>query len=196
MQQAPPRGRAAPQPRTTAAAGRPAAAPPASPAGKGKRLNTTTALADAAAEVEAAEVGTARNEAALVRVATAASLSKTAPPAKATKNSNDGGDSAEANCEIREPSERLVQNENAKALEAAARTAADAVREKEQIQVELDKMKALLKAAEQGSGGRKPQNKQRLSNGERLVKKARFCGPITGCEKIHDAFLCRNSRRA
>jgi hypothetical protein len=76
-----------------------------------------------------------------------------------------------------------VQNANAKALEAAARAAADAVREKERIQVELDKMKARLKAAEQGSGGRKPQNKHRLSNGERRVKKVRFCGPITGCEK-------------
>ena len=89
-----------------------------------------------------------------------------------------------------------MHNANAKALEAAARTAADAVREKERIQVELDKMKARLKAAEQGSDGRKQQNKPRLSNGERRVKKVWFCGPITGCEKIHDALLCRNSRRA
>ncbi len=131
-----------------------------------------------------------------MRAGTEASLRKAAPPAKETKHSNDGGDSAEANCQIREPSGRVVQNANAKAWEAAARTAADAVREKERIKVELDKMKARLKAAEQGSGGRKPQNKQRLSNGERRVKKVRFCRPITGCEKIHDALLCRNSRRA
>ncbi len=48
-----------------AAAGRPAAAAPASPAGR--RLDTTTALADAAAEVQAAEGGTACQENALVR---------------------------------------------------------------------------------------------------------------------------------
>jgi hypothetical protein len=190
------RGRAAPQPRTTAAPGRPAAAAPASPAGEGRRLDTTTALADAAAEVEAAEGGTARREAALLRAALRQSAPPAkAPPAKATKNSNDGGDSAAANCEIREPSER-VHNANAKALEAAARTAADAVREKERIQRELDNMKVRLMAAEQGSGGRKPSNTPRLSNGQRRVKKVRFCGPITGCEKIRDALLCRNSRRA
>ncbi len=68
-------------------------------------------LADAAAEVAAVEGETARKEAALVRATTEASLSKTAPPAKATKNSNDGGDSAAANREIREPSER-VHNAN------------------------------------------------------------------------------------
>jgi hypothetical protein len=187
-------GRAAAPPR--AAAGRPAAAAPARPAGRGRRLDTTNALANAAAEVEAAEGGTARKEAALVRAATAASLSKSAPPATATKSSNDGGDLAAANCEIREPSERVMHNANTKALEAAARTAADAVREKERIQGELDKMKARLKAAEQGSGGCKPPNKPRLSNGARRVKKERFCGPSTGCEKIHDALLCRNRRSA
>jgi hypothetical protein len=64
-----------------------------------------------------------------------------------------------------------------------ARAATDAVKEKERLQGELDKMKARLKAAEQGSGGRKPQNIHRLSNGERRVKKVRFCGPVTGCEK-------------
>jgi hypothetical protein len=182
------RGRPAPQPRTTAAAGGPAAATPAGPAGKGRRLNTTTALADAAAEVEAAEGETARKEAALLRAA----LRQSAPPAKASKNSNDGkasknsndgGDSEEADCEIREPSGRVAQNANAKALAEAARAAADAVKEKERIQGALDKMKAWLKAAEQGSGGRKPQKKHRLSNGERRVKMVRFCGPVTGREK-------------
>ncbi len=168
-----------------AAGGRPAAAP-ASPPGRGKRH---AALADAAAEVEAAEGGTACREAALVLATTAGSLSKSAPPAKAPKNSNDGGYSAAANYEIREPSDRIVHNENAKALAVAARTAADAVREKERIQGELDKMKAWLMAAEQGSGGRKPPNKPRLSNGGRRTKKARFCDPITGCEKVRDALL-------
>ncbi len=47
------------------------------------------------------------------------------------------------------------------------------MREKDKIQVELDKMMARLKAAEQGSGGRKPQNKPRLSNGEQRVKKGK-----------------------
>ncbi len=189
-----PRGRTVAQPR--AAAGRSAVAAPASPGGKGRRMDTPNALADAAAEVAAAEGDITRKEEALMRVATEASLSKTAHPAKATKTLNGGGDSPVANCEIREPSGRIAQNENAKALEAAARKAADAVREKEQIQFELDKMIAQLKAAEQGSGGRKPQNKPKLSNGELRVKKVKFCGPITGCEKIHDALLCRNSRCA
>ncbi len=44
-------GRAAPPTRTTAAAGRSAVATPASPAGRGRRFETTTALADAADEV-------------------------------------------------------------------------------------------------------------------------------------------------
>jgi hypothetical protein len=167
------RGRTAPQPR--AAAGRPAAAAPESPAGRGRRMDNPTSLADAAAEVEAVEGETARKEAALLRAATAASLSNSAPPATATKNSNDGGDAAVANCEIREPSGRVIHNANAKALEAAARTEADlqgysCCHEKERIQGELDKMKARLKAAEQGSGGRKPSNKLRLSNGARRVK--------------------------
>jgi hypothetical protein len=109
-----PRGRPVAQPR--AAAGRSAAAAPASPGGKGRRMDTPNALADAAAEVAAAEGDITRKEEALVRVATEASLSKTGPPAKATKNSNVGGDSPEANCEIREPSGRIAQNENAKAL--------------------------------------------------------------------------------
>ncbi len=74
--------------------------------GKGRRLDHATALADAAAEVEAAQGETVRKEAALLRAA----LKQSAPPAKASKNSNDGkagknsndgGDSAEADCEIR-----------------------------------------------------------------------------------------------
>jgi hypothetical protein len=75
------RGRAAPPTRTTAAAGRPAAAAPANPAGRGTRFDTTNALADAAAEVEAAEGETARRQATLLRAA----LRQSAPPAKATK---------------------------------------------------------------------------------------------------------------
>ncbi len=105
---------------------------------------------------------------------------------KQVKNSNDGGDSEEADCEIREPSGQVAQNANAKALAEAARAAADAVKEKERIQGELDKMKARLKAAEQGSarsGGRKPQNKHRLSNGERRVKKVRFVVQLLAVKK-------------
>ncbi len=49
------------------------------PAGRGRRFDTTTALADAAAEVKAEEGETARKEGAPVRAATAASLSKSAP---------------------------------------------------------------------------------------------------------------------
>ncbi len=79
------RGRPAPHPRTTAVAGRLAAATPASPTGKGRSLDTATALADAAAEVEAAEGGTARREASLMHAVTAASLRQRAPPAKAPK---------------------------------------------------------------------------------------------------------------
>jgi hypothetical protein len=153
---APPRARAA------AGSGRSAGPVPVTPP---RRRREITVISDAASEVKAAEGDTARREATLVSAAAAASVRQPAPPAKANKNSNDGGDSAVANCEISEPSEQ-VHNANAKALEAAARTAADAVREKELIQVELDKMKARLKAVEQGSGGRRPQNRQSLSDGE------------------------------
>ncbi len=90
-----------------------------------------------------------------MRAATASSLNKSAPPAKAPRISNDGGDSSSANHAIRESSERSSHNENAKALAEAARAEAYAVREKERIQGELDKMKARLMAAEQGSGGHK-----------------------------------------
>ena len=72
-----PRGSTVAQPR--AAAGSSAAAAPASPGGKGRRMDT---LSDAAAEVAAAEGDITRKEEARVRVATEASLSKTAPPAK------------------------------------------------------------------------------------------------------------------
>jgi hypothetical protein len=143
------RGRAAP-PRNAAAHVRPGAAAPASPGERGRRFDNPTALADAAAEVAAAEGETARSEAAVVRAVTAASLTQSAPPEKAPKTSNDAGDSAAANDQILEPSEWVVHNANAKALEAAARTAADDVMEKERIQVELDKMKALF----EGSGTR------------------------------------------
>ncbi len=164
------RGRTAALPRTAAAAGRSAAAAPASPS-RSSRRSIDTATADAAAEVEAAEGDTARKEAALLRAAAAASVRQSAPPAKAPEISNEGGDSAVANNRISLPSERLVHNANAKALEVAARAADDAVREKERIQGELDKMKARLRAGQQGSGGRKPPTKPRLSNTARRTKK-------------------------
>jgi hypothetical protein len=80
--------------------------------------------------------------------------------AAANKGSNNAGNSAAADVSLMIMPANQVNlnrscNASAKALEEAKRTAADAVKEKKQIRGELDKMKARLKAAEQGSGGRK-----------------------------------------
>jgi hypothetical protein len=89
-----------------------------------------------------------------------------------------------------------VHNAAEKALEEAARTSANAVKEKERVQGEFDIMTARLRAVEQVSGVRQTPIKQKPSNGARRTKKVMFCDPITGCEKIRDALLCRNCRIA
>ena len=72
-----------------------------------------------------------------MRAAKAASVRQ-----ESTKVSKDLGQSAAADDHAREPSARVVHNAAAKALEQAERTAADAVKEKEQIRGEFYKMKA------------------------------------------------------
>ncbi len=146
----PPPGRAAP--------GRAAPASPA-PASPARRRNKDP-IADADAEVEAAEGGTAVcREAALVLAATAASLRQEAPSSIPNKTLPEVGNSAAADDHASEPSERVEKIADTKALEEAERKAADAVKEKEQIRAELEKMKARLKAAEQGAGGRQTPTK-------------------------------------